>query len=141
VVAIACAGPPPAKAPQSAPIAADLLCSEIAEHPPSRGKPGDLARCGAAVAPRIEAMKRDVLDRWSPPLDSYGSSFVQIRFELDGAGQPVNVCVLGGTGDAEARSAMAAIAGYRSPGALTSEEQCVLGDPLVASLITEGTPR
>ncbi len=140
VLGVGCAGPLPAAAPHGAPIAADLLCSQRAERPQRHGTPGDLARCGAAVAPRIEDMKRAVLDTWAPPLDKYGSSFVQIEFELNAAGQPVNVCVLGGTGDAEARSALAALARYTSPGPLTAEEACVLGDALVASLITEGAP-
>jgi hypothetical protein len=140
LLAAACAGPVPASGPRGAPITADLLCSQRAERPKRHGTPGDLARCGAAVAPRIEEMKRAVLDTWTPPLDKYGSSFVQIQFELDAAGLPVDVCVLGGTGDAEARSALAALARYASPGPLTGEEACVLGDPLVASLITEGAP-
>jgi hypothetical protein len=137
----ACAGPIPANGPHSAPIARELLCAERDDPKPHRGTPGDLARCGAAVAPRIEAMKRLVLDTWKPPLDPFGSSFVQIQFELDASGRPVNVCVLGGTGDAEARSALEALAHYRSPGPLTSEEACALGDLLVASLITEGVSR
>ena len=140
LVAAACAGPHPASAPHGAPIARELLCAERTEERPKRGTPGDLARCGAAVAPRIEDMKRAVLDSWLAP-SARGSSFVQIQFELDTAGRPVNVCVLGGTGDAEARSALDAIARYQSLGPLTSEEQCVLGDPLVASLIRDGVPR
>lgn len=134
LLATACAGPQPARAPQGKPIARELLCAER-EKSRSRGTPGDLARCGAAVAPRIEAMKRAVLDAWAP---QSGRGFVQIQFELDANGRPVNVCVLGGTGDAEARSALAAIERYESPGPLSSEEACVLGDPLVASLITDG---
>ena len=130
----ACAGPLPA-APHGKPIARELLCAEREESRDERGTPGDLARCGAAVAPRIEAMKRAVLDGWLTPSNR---GFVQIQFELDADGRPVNVCVLGGTGDAEAHSALAAIARYESPGPLTAEEQCVLGDPLVASLITDG---
>ncbi len=140
LLAAACAGPLPANGPLAAPIAHDLLCAEREPSHQRRGTPGDLARCGAAVAPRIEAMKREVLDTWKPPLDRFGSSFVQIQFELDASGRPVNVCVLGGTGDAEARSALAALAHYQGPGPLSSEEQCALGDLLVASLITEGTP-
>ena len=138
LLATACTGPAPAKHPLSAPIARALLCSEQRDAKPRRGTPGDIARCGAAVAPRIEAMKRAVLDAWIPPLDGHSSSFVQIQFELDADGRPVQVCVLGGTGDAEARTALEAIARYQSPGPLTSEEQCALGDPLVASLIREG---
>jgi hypothetical protein len=140
LLAAACVGPAPANGPHASPIARELLCGERGDPKSQRGTPGDLARCGAAVAPRIEAMKRAVLDTWTPPLDPSGSSFVQIQFELDASGRPVNVCVLGGTGDAEARSALAALASYQSPGPLSSEEQCVLGDPLVASLITESTP-
>jgi hypothetical protein len=138
LLAAACAGPLPANAPHAKPIARELLCAERGEPRPKRGTPGDLARCGAAVAPRIEAMKRAVLDSWLSP-DARG--FVQIQFEIDASGKPVNVCVLGGTGDAEARSALTALASYESPGPLTSEEQCVLGDPLVASLITDGAVR
>ena len=141
LLAVACAGPPPSSAPLGEPIAADLLCSQRHSAAQPAGKPGDIARCGAAVAPRIEAMKRAVVDTLQRPLDPYRSSFVQIQFELDSAGQPVNVCVLGGTGDTEARAALDAIAQYQSPGPLTSEEGCVLGDPLVASLITEGLGR
>jgi hypothetical protein len=136
LVAAACAGPHPASGPHATPIARDLLCGERDEEHPKRGTAGDLARCGAAVAPRIEDMKRAVLDSWLTP-NAHGSSFVQIQFELDSSGRPVNVCVLGGTGDSEARSALDAIARYQSPGPLTTEEQCVLGDPLVASLITD----
>jgi hypothetical protein len=135
-LAAACAGPLPA--PQGEPIARELLCTEQAPEREPRGTAGDLARCGAAVAPRVEAMKREVLDAWLTP---QSRGFVQIQFELGADGQPVNVCVLGGTGDREARSALDALARYRSPGPLTSEEQCVLGDPLVASLITDGAPR
>jgi len=140
LVAAACTGPQPASAPHGAPIARELLCAERAEERPRRGTPGDLARCGAAVAPRIENMKRAVLDRWLAA-SARGRAFVQIEFELDTSGRPVNVCVLGGTGDAEARSALDAIAGYEGSGPLTSEEQCVLGDPLLASLISDGVPR
>jgi hypothetical protein len=136
LVAAACTGPRPAIAPHAAPIARELLCGARDEERPKRGTPGDLARCGAAVAPRIEDMKKAVLDGWLAP-GARGSSFVQIQFELDSSGRPVNVCVLGGTGDSEARSALDAIARYQSPGPLTSEEQCVLGDPLIASLITD----
>ncbi|HEY8123714.1 MAG TPA: hypothetical protein VII78_20515 [Myxococcota bacterium] len=140
LLAVACAGPLPAKGPPGEPIAADLLCSERTAQPARHGKAGDLARCGAAVAPRIEAMKRAVLDAWLPT-DPLRSSFVQIQFELDSAGLPVQVCVLGGTGDGEARSALEALARYQSPGPLSSEEQCALGDPLVASLIRDALPR
>jgi hypothetical protein len=136
LAAAACTGPLPAAGPPGKPIARELLCSEHDGEREQRGTPGDLARCGAAVAPRIEAMKRAVLDGWLTP-SSRG--FVQIQFELDANGQPVNVCVLGGTGDDEARSALAALARYESPGPLSAEEQCVLGDPLIASLITDGT--
>jgi hypothetical protein len=135
LLAAACAGPLPAAGPQGKPIARELLCAEREKPRELRGTPGDLARCGAAVAPRIEAMKRAVLDGW---LTQSSRAFVQIQFELDANGRPVNVCVLGGTGDAEARGALAALARYESPGPLTSEEQCVLGDALVASLITDG---
>lgn len=138
LVAAACTGPLPASAPKGMPIARELLCGERTDDRPPRGTPGDLARCGAAVAPRIEAMKRAVLDGW---LTASARGFVQIQFELDASGLPVNVCVLGGTGDAEARSALEAIARYESPGPLTLEEQCVLGDPLIASLITDGIAR
>lgn len=141
LLASACAGPIPVNGPHGNSIARELLCTEREPTHERRGTPGDLARCGAAVAPRIEAMKRAVLDTWKPPLDPFGSSFVQIQFELDAAGRPVNVCVLGGTGDAEARSALEALTQYQSAGPLTSEEQCALGDLLVASLITEGAPR
>jgi hypothetical protein len=140
LLAAACAGPLPATAPRGKPIARELLCSAHDEDRPKHGTPGDIARCGAAVAPRIEAMKRAVLDSWFIP-DAHGSCFVQIQFELDADGRPSDVCVLGGTGDAEARSALEAIARYVSPGPLTDEEQCVLGDPLVASLISDGLPR
>ncbi len=138
--ASACNGTLPPSIAHGPPIAAELLCREREGPQPKRGKPGDLARCGAAVAPRIEAMKRAVLDRWLAPAPRT-SSFVQVQFELDANGLPIHVCVLGGTGDAEARSALAAIASYESPGPLSEEEQCVLGDPLVASLIIDGMPR
>jgi hypothetical protein len=134
----ACAGPLPASGPHSTPIARELLCTERDEERPKRGTPGDIARCGAAVAPRIEAMKKVVLDRWLSPS---ASGFVQIQFELDASGRPVNVCVLGGTGDSEARSALDAIARYESPGPLSSEEQCALGDALIASLIANAAAR
>jgi len=140
LLAPACNGTLPPGAAHSPPIAAELLCAEREDPPSKRGTPGDLARCGAAVAPRIEAMKRTVLDRWLTPTPRT-SSFVQVQFELDSNGRPIHVCVLGGTGDAEARSALAALAAYESPGPLSDEEQCVLGDPLVASLITDGMPR
>jgi hypothetical protein len=131
---LSCAGP----VPRGKPIAADLLCSGDARRPERRLGAADLARCGAAVAPRIEAMKRAVLDTWVPRAQRGGSSFVQIQFSLDASGAPVGVCVLGGTGDEEARSALAAIARYQSPSPLSEEEQCIVGEPLVASLITEG---
>jgi hypothetical protein len=138
LLAAACSGPLPENTPLGKPIAAELLCAERDDEREKRGTPGDLARCGAAVAPRIEAMKREVLDGWLTP---NAQGFVQIQFELDASGQPVNVCVLGGTGDAEARGALVAIARYQSPGPLTSEEQCVLGDPLIASLIANAASR
>jgi len=126
----------------SQPIGPELMCSARAKSA-EPALPPPPATCGAALAPRLAALKRDLTSRWLPPSYREGElAQVQLQFELDAGGRPIRICVLGGTGDAEARAALQALASYAPLTPLSAPEQCALGQPLVSTFSSElDTPR
>jgi hypothetical protein len=137
-LACGCAGPRSPRA--SAPIAADLLCAARAPSAvPGDGAATPTASCAAALAPRLEALRRGISERWLPPSHYQPGEVaqVQLQFELGADGRPAETCVLGGTGDAEARAALQALAKYSSEGPLSEAERCVLGQPLISTFSSE----
>jgi len=122
---------------ESQPIAPELLCtSRGASAEPVRSPPTE--SCAAAVAPRLASLKRDLGARWLPPSYRPGEvAQVQLQFELDADARPIRICVLGGTGDAEARAALRALASYAPAAPLTDAERCALGQPLVSTFSSE----
>ena len=140
--ACALAGACAPRAPRdSQPIAPELMC---AARVPSAARPAPPpASCAATLAARLDALKREITSHWLPPSYREGElAQVQLQFELDAEGHAIHVCVLGGTGDAEARAALQALASYAPRTPLSGAEQCALGQPLVSTFSSEtDTPR
>lgn len=131
-LALACA---PRAPRDSVPIAPELMC---AAREPGPEPPPPPPSCAAALAPRLDALKRGIASQWLPPSYREGElAQVQLQFELDADGHPTHICVLGGTGDAEARAALKALASFAPEAPLSAAEQCALGQPLVSTFSSE----